>query len=116
MPEDDFDLDWRELVGDSSQSPEAKAEREKQIIKRREKAAATKRAYDAVASTSDGILVLRHIYEETGYADRLTTLNQHTLEVNTHATLYNFARRDFWLDVVRYLTPQQRAAIEFYGE
>lgn len=68
-------------------------------------------AYQAVTASADGIKVLQHFLSLTGYQERLVRTNSES-EVNIHATVYNLAQRDMWMQVRKYLSATQLRAIE----
>lgn len=71
-----------------------------------------KRAFDQVAATSAGRLVLSHLFYVCGYDQPLMTFDPATREANPNATLYNTARRDVWLEIRRCLSYKDAALIE----
>ena len=70
------------------------------------------RAYSAVISSREGVIVLKHIMEVTGFNHELKTYNPATSELNIHATLYNLSKRDVWIRVKDFLTPKQQSFLE----
>lgn len=71
------------------------------------------KAYAAVMSFPEGIRVLRHILEITGYSsDEIKTYDPSTSELNANATIYNLSKRDVWLEVKKFITPKQQCVLE----
>lgn len=74
---------------------------------------ALEKAYYSVLKFPEGIIVMKHILELTGYnAKDLMTFNPATSELNIHATVYNLSKRDVWVKIKEFLTPEQQAFIE----
>lgn len=71
-----------------------------------------KRAYEMVAATEAGRLVLRHIFYLCGYDTPLMTYDPATREANRSATLYNTGRRDVWAELRKSLSWKDAAKIE----
>ena len=69
-------------------------------------------AFKVVADIEAGRQVLRYVMELTGYQEKLMTYNPGTSELNPQATLYNFSKRDMWLELREFITPRQRCLIE----
>lgn len=72
------------------------------------------RAYRAVCSFPEGVQVLRHICELTGYRKALTSVNQQG-EINVQASLNNLAKRDLWQVIQMYLDDESKVKIEAGG-
>lgn len=71
------------------------------------------KAYSAVLSFPEGLTVLRHILELTGYTtDDIKRYDPKTSELNIHASLYNLAQRDLWIEIKKYITPKQQCVLE----
>ena len=69
-------------------------------------------AYKMVASTREGVEVLRHIMQLSGYKSPIVTFSRESLEVNPFASIYNASKRDVWLEVSRRLPAQLLREIE----
>ncbi|HEY9791440.1 MAG TPA: hypothetical protein V6D22_13635 [Candidatus Obscuribacterales bacterium] len=70
------------------------------------------RAFDSVANTPDGEIVLRAIFELSRYDKGVMTYDANTSDLNVNATIYNLSKRDVWLKFRQYLTAEKRALIE----
>lgn len=84
----------------------AKEEKEKAIE-------ALKRSFNAVASTPDGIAVLRYIMKDCGFFKTSTVMNPATFEINTIGTVWNEARRDVYRRLRGFIDKDKLIQIEF---
>jgi len=71
-----------------------------------------RKAYDTVMSFPEGRRVLRHILDECGYAAPLMMLDPVSFEVNQIGSIVNLAKRDIWMEIRKYITPEQQYQLE----
>lgn len=72
-------------------------------------------AFARVASTPDGLDVLKVIFAYTGYSAPSLRMNPESGEINEKAMLYNISKRDVWIEVRKHIPPHQLAEIEIQG-
>jgi hypothetical protein len=71
------------------------------------------KAYFSILKFPEGVLIMKHILDITGYnAPDLMTYNPATSELNINASIYNLSKRDVWVKIKEFLTPEQQAYIE----
>ena len=68
--------------------------------------------FERVASTADGVRLLRHILSLTNYDKPIMRYDAASGELNNGATIYNLSKRDVWLAIRQHLSPQSLAIIE----
>jgi len=80
------------------------------------KVEAKKRAYEFIAGLPEGRLVLRDVFELTGYDAETMRQNHQTGEINPIASLINQGKRKVWMLIQERLTRQTRILIEIPEE
>lgn len=65
-----------------------------------------------VSSTEEGLAVLKHIMDLTGYKRRALSINSENGEVNLVASALNEARRGLWIDIKRLIPIDKLVLIE----
>lgn len=66
-----------------------------------------------LANSDDGLIVLRWIFARTGFAMASIVMDESKGEINTLATIYNEARRNFWLDFKLLMKVEDLIKIEY---
>jgi hypothetical protein len=74
------------------------------------------KAFHNVANTEDGLLVLRVIFEQTGYDADVRVFDRQTGDIAPLATNYNLSKRDVWMAIKKLLKPSAIIKIEHYQE
>lgn len=69
------------------------------------------RAFEVIMAHAEGVEVLRHIMELSGYQKELMTYNNQ-FELNTNATIYNLSKRDIWIEIRKLLSAKNLSEIE----
>lgn len=77
-----------------------------------ERLEALNQAFRLVASTPEGVEVLRHVLWLTGFASPLITYSRESLELNGMASIYNVSKRDVWMEIRKRLPAQLLREIE----
>lgn len=71
-----------------------------------------KLAFEKVAASEHGKIVLKHFMDELGYKNASITIDVSTTEINPMATVYNEARRNFWLYIRKQIPARYLNIIE----
>lgn len=72
-----------------------------------------KRSFNAIASTPDGIAVLRYLMRSCGFGKSSAVMNPTTYEINTVGTVWNEARKDVYLGIRKFLDNDKLINVEF---
>lgn len=97
---------------DEKKQEEANKEQEAKKDKAENPDKLLRQAYARVAKSADGILVFRDLMDRSGYRKSSIVGNPHTGEIQDRGTLYNEARRVFYLETRAMIPPKTRAVIE----
>ncbi len=72
-----------------------------------------KRAFTNVVSEPDGLIVIRHIMEQSNWDRNLIVGNPHSGDVNDRGTLFNTARRELYRSIRKFIPVRALKKIEF---
>lgn len=102
---DDYSIEEREL-----KHIEAEAAREIENKRMR-------KAFDEVCATDAGLIVLKKVFELSGYDAFLMRYDSaNSGEINPISSIYNLSKRELWRDLRTHIAPQHLSLIELPTE
>lgn len=75
-----------------------------------------KRAFDTVAETPAGLMVLRYLMKDCGFGQTSLVMNPQSFEINTIGSIYNEARKDVYIRIRKFLNKENLQKIEYEEE
>ncbi len=90
-----------------------KAKKETQLELAAKRLKLLKRDFEIATATSEGLNVMKYLFNLTGYSKILIAGNPTTGDVHDRGTLYNNARRSIWLEIKEMIPIRTLKKIEY---